>query len=692
MSLKNSLFSPAHVAIIGASDDPGKTTGRPIAFLQQHGFSGKITPVNPNRPTVGGLPAVKSLRDADGKVDHAFILTQGNMVEQAIDDCIAMGVHSATLLASGFAEAGDEGLLRQQRLVAKARNHGLRLLGPNSIGQVNTANGFTCTANAAFRIDHLIKGRLALLSQSGSMIGGILSRAQARGIGFSKLASVGNEADLSVGEIGALLADDPETDAFVLFLESIRAPEHMEAFAAACAKRNKPIVAFKLGRSKLGQEMSVSHTGAMIGSDRLDGCFLADLGIHRLSHFEALFEIPSLLTRQRSTQTEKPVAVVTTTGGGAALVVDQLGVLGVDVGRPSAALTEKLQQAIPFDISPGRILDLTLAGVRYDVMSAVLNLLSSSGEFSLVLAVIGSSAQFQPERAVKPLVDSAGKLPTPLVAFLTPDADESLGHLAAAGVPAFRTPEVCAEAIAAYLKAPKFRASATNPDAALPDPGTARLSEASALDALASRNIEVARRKILPLNSKGQDAEMRFPLVAKIVSADIPHKSDIGGVVLGIQNDDALEDAISSIKQKVGERAPSAKLEGILLQEMISGLAEMIVGFQRTSTGGYITVGAGGVMTELMQDLTVRRAPVDEAGALDMIKSLRSAALLQGYRGMPKGDIAALAKLIARFSETCAASPWIAEAEINPVIVQAEGKGACAVDALIVASRSGPGH
>lgn len=329
MSLKNSLFNPAHVAIIGASDDPGKTTGRPVAFLQQHGFAGKITPVNPNRPSVGGLPAVKSLRDAEGKVDHAFILTQGDMVEQAVEDCIAMQVGTATLLASGFAEAGNEGLQRQQRLVAKARQHGLRLLGPNSIGQVNTANGFTCTANAAFRIDRLIKGRVGLLSQSGSMIGGILSRAQARGIGFSKLVSVGNEADLTVGEIGEALADDPETDAFVLFLESIRAPEHMEAFAAACAKLGKPIVAFKLGRSKLGQEMSVSHTGAMIGSDRLDACFLADLGIHRLGHFEALFEAPSLLTKQKTAQADKPVAVVTTTGGGAALVVDQLGVLGI---------------------------------------------------------------------------------------------------------------------------------------------------------------------------------------------------------------------------------------------------------------------------------------------------------------------------------------------------------------------------
>ena len=320
--LFRALFAPQHVAIVGASDDGSKTTGRPVRFLQKHGFAGRITPVNANRDTVAGLAAVPSITAAraldTSPIEHAFILTPQAAVAAAVENCIAADIRVATILAGGYADAGTEGQAAQQALVEHARAGGLRLLGPNSIGVVNTANGFCCTANAAFEVDRLLPGRLALVSQSGSMIGAVVSRAQAHGIGFGKLLSVGNEADLGLGDLGLMLAEDPDTDAIVLFLETIRDAAALADFAAVAARLGKPVAALKLGRSEIGQEMAVSHTGAMMGSDRLADALLRDLGIVRLERFEALIEAAPLLVQARRRYdgklADRPVAVVTTTG------------------------------------------------------------------------------------------------------------------------------------------------------------------------------------------------------------------------------------------------------------------------------------------------------------------------------------------------------------------------------------------
>src|SRR5438105_7162467 len=265
--LAEALFKPRAVALIGVSDDADKTAGRPLRFLRKHGYAGPIYPINPNRSAVQGERAFARIGDAPGPVDHAYILVNTPGVGAAVAACAEAGVAVATILASGFAEAGAEGRERQRRIVEIARGHGMRLVGPNSLGIVNTQAPLALTANAAFATEALPRGRLTVLSQSGSLIGTLVSRGAARGIGFGKLISVGNEADLSVGEIGAALADDPETDAFLLFLETIRAREEMARFASLAHRSGKPIIAYKLGRSDVGQALAVSHTGAMVGSD-----------------------------------------------------------------------------------------------------------------------------------------------------------------------------------------------------------------------------------------------------------------------------------------------------------------------------------------------------------------------------------------------------------------------------------------
>ncbi len=692
--LAGALFQPKSVALIGISDDAGKTAGRPLRFLRKHGFANDIYPVNSRRQTVQGERAYASLAEVPGEIDHAYILVNTPAVEEAVTACAARGVKVATILAAGFAEAGAEGRARQQRLVEIAGEAGLRLVGPNSLGVVNTRTGLTLTANASFAADELPRGRLTVISQSGSLLGTFISRGGARGIGFAKMISVGNEADLSVGEIGAALVADTDTDAFLLFLETVRRPEEVARFAAQARHAGKPVIAYKLGRSEAGQELALSHTGAMIGSDAAAEAFLRHHGILRVDHLETLLEVaPLLIGRAPPSSPTRSVGVVATTGGGAAMVVDRLGVLGVDVAAPSEATAQRLKAA-GIAAEPGRILDLTLAGARYDIMRAALDTLLAAPEFALVVAVVGSSAQFNPELAVKPIIDCAGHA-KPIAVFLTPHADQTLELLAQHRVAAFRTPEACADGIAAYLAWTPPAATTAVDERALAaartvleaTPGEV-LDEQRSSALFAALGVPVAASVTLGLDG-ALDAPLPFPfpVAAKVLSADIPHKTDAGGVALGIASPDELATRVAVLVAAVRERRPDAHLDGILVQPMTDGVAEVLVGYRLDpQVGPVVTVGMGGTLAEIYRDFALRLAPVSAAEAAEMIAEVRGLAVLRGFRGKPAGDVAALADAIARVS-ALAHLPAVVEAEINPLIVKPAGDGVIAVDGLVRRSR-----
>jgi acyl-CoA synthetase (NDP forming) len=324
-----------------------------------------------------------------------------------------------------------------------------RLLGPNSIGLVNLHHRMILTANAAFVEPDLPRGGIFVASQSGSMLGAILSRGRQRGLGFAGLVSVGAEVDLDVGSICASTLDDPNVTCYLLFLETLRRADALRNFAAGAAARGKPVIAYKLGRSPEAAELALSHTGALAGEDDVAGAFLRDCGIARVDTLDGLVEAPARLCRLpiRRAGSRKPVVgVVTTTGGGAAMVVDQLGIRGVSVEAPSAATRARLESA-GIATGHGRIIDLTLAGVKPAVMSAALDAMTRAPEYDLVVAVAGSSSRFQPELAVQPIVETARDA-AHIAAFCVPEAPQALAMLAEAGVPSFRTPEACADAIA----------------------------------------------------------------------------------------------------------------------------------------------------------------------------------------------------------------------------------------------------
>jgi acyl-CoA synthetase (NDP forming) len=678
-----SLLAPERIALVGASTDPCKATSRPLTFLRESRFAGEVYPVNPHHEVIGGERAYPSLQELPAVPDHALLMTSADGVVHAVRDCAELGVPVATILAGGFAEQGPDGLARQQELVRIAREGGVRVLGPNSLGVVNLRADLRLTGNAVFAEPDLPVGGTFVASQSGSMIGSLVSRGKARGLGFSTVISVGGEADLSIGEICAASLNDSGVTGYLLFLETIRRADALAQFAKAAAVRGKPVVAYKLGRSKVGAGLAVSHTGALAGEDDVAGEFLADYGIARVDSLEGLLETAPLAARTPTrSHTQPVVGVVTTTGGGAAIVVDQLGVRGVHVVPPSAQTYQRLAEA-GVAVGHGHIVDLTLAGTRYAVMKSALEVLLTAPEFDLMVAVVGSSARQQPELAVAPIIDTAGATATAVPAtFLVPDAPQALQQLAAAGIPAFRTPESCADAVAATLsrRRPVARERHERPEAERP---TRLLDEDEAHEVIEKAGVPVAEHAVLDADAHVPDLPFSGPFAVKVLDAALPHKSDVGGVVLNVPDQTSVAEAIDTLVARVKQHRPEQPVRRVLVQPMLSGQGEVLLAYRvDPQVGPIVVLAAGGTLTELYRDRAVRLAPVTKKIAQEMLEEVIALRTLRGYRGTPPGDLGALAAAVNRMS-LLAQDGDIAEAEINPLLVHGEAVGVTAVDALV---------
>jgi acyl-CoA synthetase (NDP forming) len=690
-AIADALFRPRSIALVGASGDSNKHASLPHQYLRRHGYGGEIYPINPKRESVFGERAFKSVVQVGKRVDHAFIMLPTDVVADAVADCCKAGVRCASILSNGFAERDERGRRRQNELVSMARDSGMRLLGPNSLGVINLPDRVALSANEILSLPELTPGRYSLISQSGSLIGAVLSRGQARGLGFAKLISVGNEADLDVAEIGEMLVDDPSTDAILLFLETVRNAKGFAAMARRAFAAGKPVIAFRIGSSEVGETLAASHTGALVGSGAAMDAFLRDLGIVRVETIDAFLEIAPLVKRHRPV-TSRRVSVVSTTGGGGTLVIDAVSRHGIEIVAPSEASVARLrEQGITISRSP--LVDLTLTGTNPKTYGSVLRELMASPDCDLVLSVVGSSSQFRPDRAVLPITaavkENAAK---PVAVFLTPHAEASLKLLSEADVAAFRTPECCADALRGFFdwKPPRPVTTADVPEEAV------RVLEAAAgpvLDASdAARVFEGLGMPVVPDLILPADLEaiasmllqdLAYPVVAKVLSRDIAHKTEVGGVVVGCADLDELKSACRRILQNVVRALPEARLTGIQVQPMMRGVGEALLGYGRDpSVGPVVTLGAGGTLTEIYRDVSVRMAPVDEPAAWEMINEVRGLAPVRGYRGLEKGDLDALAKAIAAFSRLALLD--VAEAEINPILIRKAGEGVVALDALLV--------
>ncbi len=684
--LVQALLTPRGVALVGASADPNKNTGRPQRFLQTHGYPGRIYPVNPSRDEVQGLRAYKSVADIDGPCDQAFIMVPAGHVIDAVRQCGEVGIKVATIYSDGFAETGPEGQAKQEELLAVAAEAGVRILGPNSMGVICPASHLTLSVNAVLEMADVPVGRMGLVSQSGTILGTLLSRGAARGIGFSRMLSVGNEGDVGVGELVDVLVDDPDTDAILLFLEALRDAPVLAKAARRAFDAGKPVMAYKLGRSKAGQAVALSHSGALAGEDKAVDAFFRANGIVRVETLETLFEMPPLLMGQKPPKGNR-VGVMTTTGGGASTVVDRLGAAGLDVIPAPDAVHQRLKD---FNLTIGRgpLIDLTMAGTREGVYGAALEALIESDACDAVVCVVGSSAQFHPELAVAPIVEVGGKASKPahkpISAFMVPQADASLRLLADAGIAAFRTPEACADAMRAFFqwRAPvsgAVRSASAGGRAVTPK------DEAESLAIFAALGVPVAPHAVIA--GADDDHGLTYPLAVKALSADLPHKTEAGAVKLGIGSEVELAGAIDEIRNNVARLKPDLKLDRFLVEEMVKGVGEVLVGFRLDpQVGPVVVLSPGGILAEVYKDSAIRMAPVTMDDARAMIDEVKGLAPLRGYRNLPKGDLDALADAIVKISSLAEAANPPLDAEINPMIVGGEGKGVFAVDGLVIAA------
>ena len=685
------LIRPRSVAIIGASADPTKTSGRPVAYLQKHGFAGAIYPVNPKVAEIGGLACYPDIASLPDVPDVGIVLVGAERAHVAVRELSERGTAAAIVLASGFTETGTDGAARQKQLMDAAGS--MRLLGPNTIGLVNLTDNIVLSASGALAMDHFPAGPIGLVSQSGGILGALLSRAAARGIGLSKLVSTSNEADLELADFIDFLADDSATTVIALYIEAIRNPARFREAVLKAQRAGKPVVAFKIGRSEAGAKAAVSHTGALAGSDRMYDALFRQLGVIRAKTFEDLLDIPALLAAGRKLSGRR-VAILTSTGGAGTIVSDSLGVAGFTTPAPDAETAAQLRALqsgshAALDRNP---IDVTLAGLQPDLLRAAIRILLASPSYDALAVIAGSSAVGSPALMADAIHDCLPLSDKPVIAYVSPYAPDVVSVLTRRGVPAYTSAESCAAALDGLLQAGmpnEVQISGAIATADASDFPGGSLDEAQAKALFARFGVPVVAEKVVATPSEAEQAARDFGdrVVLKILSREIAHKSDVGGVAVDLTAD-AIGARLTAMADEVAART-GKRPERFLVQEMVSGGVEIILGMHRDPLGTAILLGMGGVTAELFKDTTMRLLPPE--GGLSLIEAAAMARdlvtwpLLDGFRGRPKCDVEALAATIVAFSRMVAQlGDRLTEAEINPVFVLPAGQGVKAADGLVV--------
>ena len=692
MNAISRLLQPRSVAVIGASGDPAKTAGRPVSYLLKHGFTGAIYPVNPKLDRIGELACYRDVASLPEVPDVGIVLLGAERAHLAVRELAARGAAAAIVLASGYTETGEEGARRQQQLVEAAG--GMRILGPNTIGLVNLTDDIVLSASGALEMDHFHAGTIGVVSQSGGILGALLSRASARGIGLSKLVSTSNEVDLELADFVDALVDDPATRVIALYVEAIRHPGKFRAAALRAAQAGKPIVAFKIGRSEAGAQAAVSHTGALAGADRMYDALFRQTGVIRAQTFGDLLDIPAALATARVLR-GKRVAILTSTGGAGTLVSDSLGVGGFETPAPdarTAAALRALQTGdhAALDRNP---IDVTLAGLQPDLLRGAIKALLASPSYDALAIIVGSSGVGRPELMAGAIADCLPLSDKPVLAYVSPHAPEAASLLTARGVPAFTAAESCTAALAGMLHASQWKApQADDASVSRVEAGelpTGSLDEAQAKQLFARFGVPCAREVVVQGADDAERAarELGGRVVLKILSGEITHKSDVGGVAVNV-TPEQVGARLAAMAGDV-ERNTGVRPTRFLVQEMVSGGTELILGLHRDPLGTAILLGMGGVTAELFKDTTMRLLPpqggLGREEALAMARELKTWPLLDGFRGRAKADVDALVDAIVAFSRMAAQlGDQLVEAEINPIFVLPQGQGVRAADGVVV--------
>ena len=686
------LLKPRSVAVIGASADASKTAGRPVSYLVKHGFSGDIYPINPKVDRIGDLACYKDVASLPAAPDVGIVLLGAERAHLAVRDLAARGTAAAIVLASGYTETGEEGARRQKQLMEAAGS--MRILGPNTIGLVNLTDSIVLSATGALEMDHFPVGGIGVVSQSGGILGALLSRAAPRGIGLSKLISTSNEVDLELSDFIDHLADDDATKVIALHIETVRNPAKFRAAALKAARNGKPVVAFKIGRSEAGAKAAVSHTGALAGADRMYDALFKQVGVIRAQTFADLLDIPAALATGRKLRGNR-VAILTSTGGAGTLVSDDLGMAGFDTPAPDAATAEALRALQTGDhaVLDRNPIDVTLAGLKPELLRGAINVLLKSPTYDALTIIVGSSSLAMPELMAGAIQDCLPNSDKPIIAYVSPHAPEVGALLTERGVPAFAAAESCTAALRAMLNAGRFQAPAEAASKAtkvvVDDLPSGSLDEAQAKQLFTRFGVPCAPERIVtsPAQAEAAARELGGRVVLKILSSEITHKTEVGGVAVNL-TPETVGARLTTMAAVVEARA-GVRPKRFLVQEMVGAGTELILGMHRDALGTAILLGMGGVTAELFKDTTMRLLPpeggLSRADALAMAQELKTWPLLDGFRGRPKADVEALVSAIVAFSVMAAQlGDRLVEAEANPVFVLAQGQGVRAADGVVV--------
>jgi len=691
------MFRPRSVAVVGASGDPEKLGGRTLLHLKELGYQGRIYPINVSATEVQGLPAFRSVADLPETPDCALILLPAKLVAQAIDDCAAKGVKHVQVLSSGFAEEGGEGIAMQARLAEQARTHGMRLTGPNCLGSISPPDGFFGTFSSLLATAKPPPGCVGVATQSGAYGSHIYAVAGFRGIGISRAIATGNEVDIDVAQAIDYLVEDPGTRVICASLEGCSNGEGLRRALLKAAAARKPVVIMKVGSTEVGAAAAATHTGSLAGEDRVIDTVFRECGALRVGSIEEMLDIAYLC----SIAPLPPVAsagIVSVSGGIGVLMADTCIEAGLAVPVLSDGALATIRAAQP--MAGGRNpIDTTaqLAG-RLHVIETISQAMMGGADLGAMFFYL---AHLGRDMARFPKVEGAfvalrrNQADRTVVAVMT-HVDEVRLRLEAEGIPVFEDPTRAVRAVAgaARLRAMQTQAQPVPTIAAAASLGMAIANEAQAKALVAAAGVPVLPEEACASAQEAAAAADRlgYPVVMKILSDDIPHKTEVGGVLLNLADADAVRAGFAMLVERAGKARPDARLDGVLVAPMMRGGVETIIGTLTDPVfGPMVMFGLGGVAVELFRDVAFASAPLTPGRAEALIEASRSAALLKGWRGSPALDRAALVEALCALSHFAAAHAGeVASVEVKPFLVRK--KGAFALDALVALGTVGEGR
>lgn len=690
-------MQPRSVAVIGASRSPDTIGHQIVANLVRYGYTGPVFPVNPHADSVHAIKSWPSVTALPDPVDLAVISVPKQYVLDVALECAAAGVKGLVVISAGFREVGPEGAERERKLVEVVRRSGIRMVGPNCMGVLNTDPAVSL--NATFAPSMPPHGRAAFVSQSGALGLSVLDYAQEYGIGIAQFVSVGNKPDVSSNDLLLHWENDPAIGVILMYVESFGNPRRFLEIASRIT-RVKPIIAVKSGRSKVGARAASSHTGALAASDAAVDALLAQAGVLRAGSVEELFDLAMAFGGQ-SLPASRRSAVVTNSGGPGILAADALETVGVELADLSAETVNRIRPLFPEEASLRNPLDMIASATPSGYRTALGALLDDPQVDSALAIFVPPLGVRQQDVAEAIAAAAAARPDKPVFAVLMgrQGLPQGKAELHEVNIPAYIFPESAARALAATCRYREWRERLMDDE---PPPrrdveavrallqqvrarGERKMSELETLSVLEAYGIPAASAQLAHSVEEAVDAADRigYPVVLKVVSPEIVHKTEVGGVRVGIRNPGGLAQAWQEIMTSVRRAAPQATITGLLVQRMLTEGRELIAGISRDpSFGPLVMFGLGGILVEVLRDVVFRVAPIRRPDARDMLNGIRGRRLLGEVRGAPPVDQRALEDILLRLSFLAADHPEILEVDINPLLATAAG--ATAADARIL--------